>query len=564
MIRICDSYTDTLFEQGSEAFMIKTYDNFKRVFVAIPAMFASRDVLDPGDLLRMFTFIGLSRFNPCYELKKNDYYMYLYDGETHQYIRNMEETFFMRGRELRSIYSYTHDDAVDILMGFYSSKKYKNNPTEYANRVIVDRSDDYTRITINTVSPTLKEGHFVGECGERVYEPYPEGVRLSFDTVSYRITVNHKTGFTYFFTPMKATEKGYIPCGHYPRLTCATSFFIGTSSREMILKYKQILHKHFVKQTLRSEFGPDIEEYLFGLRYPFRLCQSDFMEAFRIAARGISRNMDPHAVYDRMATNLHMKNTASFRRIMTDTDTIGKAAFMRYIGFRNQEIILNAARGDNGMDISSCGHSYTIKRMKETRDFFKAVIAQRGEAAASRMFIPHNDRAWLLYDTIRMYSELVRRNEPYNMRGSLIEIHDDMAATYRYIKYPFVKFSYRSRELKLQNEIDGYQFKLPSDSHELIDIGYAMHNCVGSYSGAVLNGRSIIVVMKKQDKYVGCIELSNTHRLLQALAHHNSPMTGGILQAFNAWAGRNKIRRASAIEPDLFDDEYELPFEIPG
>ena len=371
--------------------------------------------------------------------------------------------------------------------------------------------------------------------------PYKEGAKIVFHTKSYRITVNRKTGLTYFFSPIEIQGNGFTRRGRGPRLLTATSFFTSKSSQPLVRKYMNLLSNPFVKESIGSIVSGDFGEYVFSLKYPYTLTPTKFLPAFRMAVCGVNRQMEPARVYEKMAANLRLRNTPSFRRTMTDTDMIGQAAFMKYIGFRNQNIIINAAHGRRGMKIESCGHTYTLKTMKKTRLFFKEIIRQKGEPAASKLFIPDQASPWLLYDTIKMYSSFREHNEAVPLGGSLADIHDFMALNWRRLKHDNLIYSYTDQEKQLEDEIDGYRFQLPIDSYSLAKAGSSLSNCVGSYGKAVQARQSLIVLVKKDREFAACIELSPNRCLRQAKGRFNEELTGHLAEAVLEWIDRKEV-----------------------
>lgn len=541
--------------------MVKTFDNRKTIYVAVPGIFAGKDVLTPLDLQRILAVLELSNFDPGREEEDKSYYMYRFDETEHLYIRDEIETFLVRNSRKKNKYSYRHDNCLDILMGGYGSDRIVNRPVEYVNRVRIEDDDDFYRITINTVSPALRIGKYEDIGDDYVRVLYKDGARMQFNMTSYRITINCKTGFTYFFKPLTSAKCGRFQYRPMPRIVNATALLAGKRCDRHVRKYKQILGKSFVKRILNEEFGGDFNKYAFAMRYPFTLTETGFVPAFRLAVRGITRDMSPSDIYQKMALNLNMKNTPSFRRIMTDTDMIGKVSFMRYLGFTDQNIIFNAATGKGGMRVISCGHSCHEEKMKKARAFFRDVIKNRGEAAASKFLIPSKGRRSILYDSIGMYTAYLEHDFEIPLTGSLLEIHDRMAFDWRKLRQQNVAFDYTDKQKALKADINGCEFFLPGDAYELIDAGNLLSNCVGSYSGSIRNNNCTIVLVRQEGRLTGCIEVSPGGSIRQAYAHHNTEMTGSLKEAYEIWLKQKDLN--DRAESSFIDDLFELPFELP-
>lgn len=79
---------------------------------------------------------------------------------------------------------------------------------------------------------------------------------------------------------------------------------------------------------------------------------------------------------------------------------------------------------------------------------------------------------------------------------------------------------YTESEQDYVDSIDGYRFMLPQDTDELWGYGEAFHNCVASYRNDVIAKRSLILAMKRDDKYIACIEVRQ-RRVVQAKGPSN-------------------------------------------
>lgn len=83
--------------------------------------------------------------------------------------------------------------------------------------------------------------------------------------------------------------------------------------------------------------------------------------------------------------------------------------------------------------------------------------------------------------------------------------HDELSLLCASLKN--VPFKYSDEQRSLEQKIEDYEFALPKDSTQLVEIGMKLHNCVASYSDRVLGQKCTIVYAKKNDKYVLCIEV---------------------------------------------------------
>ena len=100
-------------------------------------------------------------------------------------------------------------------------------------------------------------------------------------------------------------------------------------------------------------------------------------------------------------------------------------------------------------------------------------------------------------------------------------------------------------------EEDEFLILLPVESDDLYREGYAMHNCVRSYTNAVCRGITRIVFLRKKDepgKSLGTIEVSSNNHLVQAKAFANGHL-GRQAQLFvRKWA---KVKKLTIRTRDL-------------
>lgn len=101
-------------------------------------------------------------------------------------------------------------------------------------------------------------------------------------------------------------------------------------------------------------------------------------------------------------------------------------------------------------------------------------------------------------------------------------------------------YEYKDRELALETAIEDYTFHLPKDTNELHKWGNLFHNCVASYDSNVSSKWSLIVAMKKQEKFVACIEVQQG-RITQALGYCNQKLPADYRVIIAEWAKSNKI-----------------------
>ena len=108
--------------------------------------------------------------------------------------------------------------------------------------------------------------------------------------------------------------------------------------------------------------------------------------------------------------------------------------------------------------------------------------------------------------------------------------------------------TYHSDEMKLEDNINGYEFFLPKDTDSMLHYGEKLHNCVGRlYRMHAYHKENIIIIMKKDENYVGCIELKNGE-IIQAYGPCNRTMTGETKEAYDMWLKKHTKLMKSGIK----------------
>lgn len=121
-----------------------------------------------------------------------------------------------------------------------------------------------------------------------------------------------------------------------------------------------------------------------------------------------------------------------------------------------------------------------------------------------------------------------------------------------------VRISYEPHILSYECKINGYEFRLVHDTHTLRHAGLMLQNCVATYREAVINHRSIIVLVRHEGHYVACIELQREMDIIQALGVKNQRLLGDVLLVCRYWAKRNNLNFTTNHLDLLEESQQEL------
>ena len=150
------------------------------------------------------------------------------------------------------------------------------------------------------------------------------------------------------------------------------------------------------------------------------------------------------------------------------------------------------------------------------------------------------------YDAMEMFQKYFR-HIPKQLRKDILKDgfttfnHDALAnLTYR-VKNKKITFKYSQIQQALEDDIDGYSFRLSKNSFQLCEIGTALHNCVASYAEKVSKNESTIVYVTKDDKYQICIEIQY-NEIIQERTDRNAAPSSEEIIILQKWHERHGLK----------------------
>lgn len=127
---------------------------------------------------------------------------------------------------------------------------------------------------------------------------------------------------------------------------------------------------------------------------------------------------------------------------------------------------------------------------------------------------------------------------------SIQDLHDAATKLFYSLSTDDVPFEYDDVAKQRNMMIKDFEFFLPKSSAELRLIGDMMKHCVGSYDEQILSGEVHIVVVKKDDDYVLCLELKG-NELLQCKKKYNGlihPADGELVTALQDYMQQQSLQ----------------------
>ena len=191
-------------------------------------------------------------------------------------------------------------------------------------------------------------------------------------------------------------------------------------------------------------------------------------------------------------------------------------------------------------------HNYSIYELKDFYDsnLYAELKKTHKETDIVNAAIKIKD-IYYLYDLSHSYNKIIRTIPEYKLpvkRLRLTEIHDVVCNDAKKLDDNTFEYHY-SEDIqdRFNKRINEYDFVLATDNLQLVEVGTEMGICVGSYGRRVANKQCVIVYMKKDNKYVGCIEILPDGTTNQVKGIRNNSLLSNELVAFTTYAELVKI-----------------------
>lgn len=179
--------------------------------------------------------------------------------------------------------------------------------------------------------------------------------------------------------------------------------------------------------------------------------------------------------------------------------------------------------------------------------FSKYSIKKRGELATMNSLLRKSEEVdpYMKDDALCMFRSYFR-HIPEELRKDIMEDgftrfnHDALAKVSYSAEHRSITFKYTDGQKKLEDDIDGYSFRLPKTNMQMCEIGTTLHNCVASYAESVKEKECTIVYAEKDGQYKICIEV-NGKKILQERIDRNAAPTGEEKDVLKKWQARHEL-----------------------
>jgi hypothetical protein len=259
----------------------------------------------------------------------------------------------------------------------------------------------------------------------------------------------------------------------------------------------------------------------------------------------LSKINNEKELFDLLKKKYNIPESKKFKKLVYKNPLIAMVYnSLLKIGFEDYNVILSILEENSNIALDLSEKIGTRVSEEILVNFTKDLIKRKGEPSAKKIIFSKDYSYSYLCDSANMYNTFKRNNllSPELLKGTIKEIHNTLSSNYRKINQRNLIIAYNKNMEKLNSYIDGFDFVLARDTHELIDVGTEMGICVGSYGRRAVENSLIIVVMKEGKKYVGCIELDAEGKTLkQAKAKFNNVLQEKKAEALKKWIEMQEI-----------------------
>jgi hypothetical protein len=177
-------------------------------------------------------------------------------------------------------------------------------------------------------------------------------------------------------------------------------------------------------------------------------------------------------------------------------------------------------------------------------------IKKRGEIATMNTLLKDKGKNQDIFlydeqDAIEMFERFFEhipealRNDI--LRDGFTEFNHDALTNIAYrCQHKNKSFKYSAKQRALCDNIDGYEFCLPENTYQLLEIGTNLHNCVATYDKSVLKNKCTIVYVRKDGEYKICIEVRE-NEIIQERTNHNENPSKEEQKILEKWHIRHKL-----------------------
>lgn len=180
--------------------------------------------------------------------------------------------------------------------------------------------------------------------------------------------------------------------------------------------------------------------------------------------------------------------------------------------------------------------------------FSKYSIKKRGQLSTMNTILRKSeDVDYFMKDDAFCMFRSYFRHIPEELRKDILEDgftrfnHDALCKVSFSTENRNITFKYSGEQKNLEDDIDGYSFRLPKTNMQMCEIGTALHNCVASYAEIVEGKECTIVYAEKDGEYKICIEVWGKEVCQERIDRNEAP-TGEEKAVLSKWHERHDLK----------------------
>lgn len=180
--------------------------------------------------------------------------------------------------------------------------------------------------------------------------------------------------------------------------------------------------------------------------------------------------------------------------------------------------------------------------------FSKYSIKKRGQLSTMNTILRKSeDVDYFMKDDAFCMFRSYFRHIPEELRKDILEDgftrfnHDALCKVSFSAENRNITFKYSGEQKNLEDDIDGYSFRLPKTNMQMCEIGTALHNCVASYAESVEEKECTIVYAEKDGEYKICIEVRGKEVCQERIDRNEAP-TGEEKAVLSKWHERHGLK----------------------
>lgn len=180
--------------------------------------------------------------------------------------------------------------------------------------------------------------------------------------------------------------------------------------------------------------------------------------------------------------------------------------------------------------------------------FSKYSIKKRGQLSTMNTILRKSeDVDYFMKDDAFCMFRSYFRHIPEELRKDILEDgftsfnHDALCKVSFSAENRNITFKYSGEQKNLEDDIDGYSFRLPKTNMQMCEIGTALHNCVASYTESVEGKECTIVYAEKDGEYKICIEVRGKEVCQERIDRNEAP-TGEEKAVLSKWHERHGLK----------------------